>query len=488
MIELGLQRITRLLAKTPLPWRAIHVAGTNGKGSICAAVSSMLDAYNDSHWRSSQHQVPLKHARFTSPHLVDRWDCISINLKTIPFSVFDAAEKRVLERNSAESIGASEFELLTATAFEIFAQEKVDVGVVEVGMGGRLDATNILGQPDSVNDPQQRTFGEATPITLGDSRPPLLVTAISKIGLDHQAFLGNTLEEIAREKAGIMKQAVPVVYDASNDDRVVDVLRSAAKDIGSPMIDASSPEVIFHAIGLSNSSHNLLLEGHEDGIASTEHVRQNVLVAFHTAWLALERLGRLSKGTSSRGPPMENSDMQKSLSLLAWSMLDAAQDTQVPGRQQRVNIKNLTGRKEDVLLDGAHNHQSALALAPVVEQLRRTTSDGAVTWVLAASNSKDATEILSPLIKDRDVVFAVEFGPVDGMPWVKPLEASRVLEAARAVVSSPSSLITRDCGKDILSALGMASEKADGGPLIIAGSLYLVGDVLRLLRGDIQRY
>src|SRR6187402_3404456 len=128
MIELGLARISRLLSFTPQPWKAIHVAGTNGKGTICAYLSAML------------HASGVRCGRFTSPHLIDRWDCITINEQTVRESVFREAEDLVLERNRKLDIAATQFELLTASAFEVFAKEKVEMGVVEVGLGGKLDA------------------------------------------------------------------------------------------------------------------------------------------------------------------------------------------------------------------------------------------------------------------------------------------------------------------------------------------------------------
>ena len=178
MIDLGLARIGRLLQATPQSWRAIHVAGTNGKGSICAYLSAAL--------RSNG----LSCGRFTSPHLIDRWDCINVNGRAVSETVFRDVEKAVRQRDQAESLGATEFELLAATAFGVFQREKVEVGVVEVGLGGKLDATNALRHK--------------------------VVTVIAKIGLDHQSFLGNTLEEIALQKAGIMRPGVPCVVDGSN--------------------------------------------------------------------------------------------------------------------------------------------------------------------------------------------------------------------------------------------------------------------------------
>ncbi|KAK3710047.1 folylpolyglutamate synthase [Vermiconidia calcicola] len=471
MIELGLQRISRLLAKNAFPWRAIHVAGTNGKGSICAYISAMLEASNNSEWRlrHGRKGSPLKHARFTSPHLVDRWDCISINQQVVPFSSFDKVEKDVLTRNEKEGIGASEFEVLTATAFELFAQEQVDVAVVEVGMGGRLDATNVIGQSEGLNMPDGydiETF-----------RPAPLVTPISSIGLDHQAFLGNTLEDITREKAGIIKPGVPVVYDDSNPSQVTDVLQAVASERGSPIVDRNRlPRLSKPKITSIVSRLNSI---------PSQHTKQNATVAFLAAWTAL--LHPQLIGTDLTNGDGEGMLPEHFLGDLADDMLDVISITTFPGRQQMLSIESLTGRRADILLDGAHNAQSANALASAVSLLRKESTEDkdqkSITWVLAASDTKDAKEILSPLLKDGDAIFAVEFGPVDGMPWVRPLPASQLLEAAKAVVCSPGSLTVQDCGRDVAGALRAACINSSGGQMVVAGSLYLVGDVLRLLRG-----
>lgn len=464
MIELGLQRISRLLAKVPLPWRAIHVAGTNGKGSICAYISAMLEASNNSEWRREQGRKDsrLKHARFTSPHLVDRWDCISINQQVVPFSSFDKVEKEVLTRNEKEGIGASEFEVLTATAFELFTREQVDVAVVEVGMGGRLDATNIIGQSEGLDLPDGydiETF-----------RPAPLVTAISSIGLDHQAFLGNTIEDIAREKAGIIKPGVPVVYDDFNPSQVTGVLKAAASERDSPIVDRS------RLPGLSRPKITSIIS-RLDSIPS-QQTKQNATVAFFAASTALLHPRLIRMDLTSQDEDM--------LGELADNMLDVISSTTFPGRQQMLSIEKLTGRREEILLDGAHNAQSANALASAVSLLRKEpTADKnqkRITWVLATSGSKDVKEILSPLLKDGDAIFAVEFGPVDGMPWVRPLPASQLLEAAKAIVPPPGSLTVQSCGKDVAGALKAACINSSGGPMVVAGSLYLVGDVLRSLR------
>lgn len=455
MIELGLQRISKLLAKTPFPWRAIHVAGTNGKGSICTYVIAMLSAYNRSSYREASGQPALRPARFTSPHLIDRWDCIQIGSKTVSRKVFEAAEQRALQRNADESIGASEFEIMTATAFELLTRMRTDVAVVEVGMGGRLDATNVIGQSAGVELPPDGDIALF--------RPPPLVTGIAKIGLDHQSFLGNTLEEIAAEKAGIFKEGVPLVYDTSNAPEVIDVLRARATGRIVEHRDSIMPEQEWKM---------------DTPEAASRHKLANLDVAYRATWTALQSLGRVPGDYST----LPISD-QESLSQLARSMSSSAYNASMPGRLQYIGMQRLSGRVRPVLLDGAHNLQSAQVLYSEVCTLRKK-EDSPVAWVFAFSNTKDIAEMLEVLVQPGDTVFAVEFGPVDGMPWVKAKASAEIVQAVR---HGGKATEARDCGNDLTGALQAAAQQSSGGPMVVAGSLYLVSDVLRLLKNTTSR-
>jgi folylpolyglutamate synthase/dihydrofolate synthase len=417
MIELGLQRISALLKYTPQRWKAIHVAGTNGKGSICAYLSAMLYA-NDVHV-----------GRYTSPHLIDRWDCITIGEEPVHKKDFVTCEALVRDRNKRRRLGATEFELLTATAFEVFHRKQIDAGVIEVGLGGRLDATNAMAHKD--------------------------LTVISKIGLDHQSFLGNTIEEIAREKAGIMRTDVPCVLDSTNDPAVIKVIEDYANEIGTQVV-LSSPDSPF--------MEELSKEDFEP------HQWQNLACAYAAVCTTYTNF----PSPLHRALPF--------IKMLKW-----------PARLQLLDIKALTGRNEPVLLDGAHNIQSAEVLGRYVfERMRGSKPSNfqpfaseesrpeKVTWVLAASQGKELGGILGPLIIPGDCVAAVQFGPVDGMPWVQAMETTDILAAVNC--SGVDSSHQYNAGTDISSALRWAVTVAAGGPIVIAGSLYLASDVLRLLR------
>ncbi|KAL4937967.1 hypothetical protein BDV06DRAFT_202008 [Aspergillus oleicola] len=410
MIELGLSRISRLLQQTPLSWKAIHIAGTNGKGSISAYLSHVLTSGG------------VRCGRFTSPHLIDRWDCITIDERVVQESLFRQVEAKVKLRDQTLGIGASEFELLTATAFEIFNHEQVEIGVVEVGMGGRLDATNVLNN--------------------------VLVSVIAKIGLDHQAFLGNTIQQIAQEKAGILKPGVICVVDGTNSPEAISAIKDRIDELG---LNAS----IVHPDTPDSQLPSLANLFRQNDFQTHQQANMSCAAAALNAVLPQIRTG-----------------------LDANTLIPRFTSAEWPGRLQKIALQPLTTRKEPVLLDGAHNAQSAEVLGEYVDRKLRPSGKNA-TWVIAASLGKDVRPLFHSIIKPGDNVVSTTFGPVDGMPWVKAADPEELSQCVQDIEGIGE---VQSLGKDILGALEWACSKADGGPLVIAGSLYLVSDVLRLLR------
>lgn len=335
-------------------------------------------------------------------------------------------EDKVKQIDATHGIGASEFEILTATAFEVFSNQDVAVGVVETGMGGRLDATNVLRNP--------------------------LVTVVTKIGIDHQAYLGSTLEDIAGHKAGIMKAGVPCVIDGTNQPSVLTRLEQYAEETGAGEIsyvpNPVEDEIIWDQLERKNYA---------------PHQQTNLGCAFAAVYRALPQLGIHS--------------------IKPYALLHSASQVLWPGRLQHISITQLTGRTATVLIDGAHNMSAASELAQyVTHSLRSPHSNppGAVTWILAFSNGKDVQSMLSTLLQPGDKVLAVQFGPVERMPWIVPSDSRKIVSAVKAL--GPWCGVARDCGGDVEKAVRHGSEIAGEGPMVVCGSLYLVADVLRLLQ------
>ena len=410
MIELGLARISRLLQNIPIPWKAIHVAGTNGKGSVCAYVSAILQASD------------VRCGRFTSPHLIDRWDCITINEEVVEPDLFHEVEAEMKAKDVRNGIRASEFEILTATAFEVFNRKNIEVGVVEVGLGGRQDATNVLQKPAT--------------------------TVITKISEDHQSILGETLEEIAYQKAGIMKPQTPCFVDGTNPQEVIDTLKRNAESISASPISLVSSDIAMKDKALAK-----FLESH----CFETHQLVNIQLAIQTVNAILDQMNRT---TSIK------------------TVMEAVGGTVWPGRLQMVNLRNLTKSEKEVLLDGAHNLGSGTVLGCYVDSRLRERGSP-ITWIVGISRGKDAKALLRTFLRTGDNLMAVRFGSVSGMPWVEALEPDDIVEAGRLACPGIRGLPYQQHLKD---SLGLATEVASGGRIVIAGSLYLVSDVLRLLR------
>ncbi|KAF2210067.1 hypothetical protein CERZMDRAFT_99766 [Cercospora zeae-maydis SCOH1-5] len=458
MIELGLERISKLLSTTALSWRAVHVAGTNGKGTVCHLTSALLNAYNHSSYRECRSLPPIKHARFTSPHLVDRWDGIAFSdanrpaMNTVHKGLFLERESAVKTFDKVHNINATEFELLTATAFQLFDQEAVDVAVVEVGLGGRLDSTNVIGEPVSGSTETKlirRRFNPAK----WRARP--LITAITQIGLDHQAMLGKTREEIALQKAGIMKPGVPVTWAA--DEELDSLFRTRAKELNAPVV--THKDLPIESIDLDSPAAR----------------RINGELAITSSWTALSGLGRFPEPEEARQPG-------SSLNSLMRDWHDIVQGYVFPGRQEIISLEPITGRPRKALLDGAHNEDGIASLEENIAS-RLRSQGGPIVWVVALSESPDRQpdKMLKPLVQPGDHLIAVEFGPVDGMAWVTPKQGNSIVEAALRLVPD---IEARTFGSDINAALQSACQLADsiGGHVAICGSLYLAGDVHRILR------
>ncbi|KAL2757961.1 hypothetical protein ACRALDRAFT_1061222 [Sodiomyces alcalophilus JCM 7366] len=425
-VSLELTRMVRAMASISQKWDAIHVAGTNGKGSVCTYISALCRRFK------------IDNGLFTSPYLVEPRDAVKIN--GVPIStqkygqlrqqVLDDQARRqarqpspLLEDQSPSSL--TEFEIGTLVAFSAFDDANVATGIVEVGLGGRLDSTNALARKK--------------------------VTVITKIGLDHQKLLGDTLPLIAQEKAAIMMANVPCVVDGSNPPEVLDVFARHAHAVGAPL-------------HVTTEQEGLLEELSQSGIMP--HQAQNMACAITAFRLAFPEL-RLAIGDAL--PLLKGTTH---LGRLSW--LEVKPDTSEPGDAKRI------------LIDGAHNPQSAATLATFVETRVRQKAGESVTWVVAVSkqDGKDAAGMLRTLVRPGDSVVCVAFSRRPTMPWVEPVKPSSLCETVAELGIQCLSFDEPDesAGEGSL-AEGMAQAIRQNGPVVLTGSLYLVGDAHRLYGG-----
>lgn len=406
-IKLGLETIRALLARVGDPHRrypVLHIGGTNGKGSTAAMTASMLQA--------AGHRVGL----YTSPHLIDFRERIRVDGVMIP-------EARVSE--SVESLRAAAnpdlsptfFEFTTALAFRYFAECRVDAAVLEVGLGGRFDATNVV-----------------TP----------LASAITTIGLDHEAYLGSTIEAIAYEKAGIIKPRVPVVLgrmDASA--RRVMEERASAEAAPVSLLDRD-----FRSEGESAA---------DCGYAGMRR-RYTGLTCPLEGRFQLDNLAcalALIELADEAGVTVPETAVRAGLRQVAWE-----------GRME------VLGRDPTVMVDGAHNPAAARVLADALAEWRRADPAGRITLIVGMMRDKHPRAFLAPLLPVVDTLILTQAD----LPRASSGSELRALLADVAPMAQVAPTAA--------DAMALAKRSAASSDLIcVTGSLMLVGEIKAIFRG-----
>lgn len=393
----GLARIRRLCAILGDPQRGmrfVHIAGTNGKGSIAHMTAAALTA--------SGYRTGL----FISPFVLDFRERMQTDGRLIPREAFADIASRVraaAERLAAEGMDATEFELVTACGLLWFRETACDFVVLEVGLGGRFDATNVIDRPECA--------------------------VIAKIALDHTAILGDTVEQIAMEKCGIIKGACEVVSVPGQAPGALEVIRETCRRTGARLTVPEPPEPIAVTLG----SCRFFAGGLEWMIPlGGAHQLQNAAAAL----AVLEALRR----QGVRIPPERAA---AGIAVLHF-----------PGRLERA------AENPPIYLDGAHNPDGAAALAKALEGIPHTV-------VFAAMKDKDYA------VCARMLASSARRFIVCGLPMERaaaPAEILRALEGIRA-----------EAVPDAAAALRLVREA--GETAVFCGSLYLVAEVRALLRG-----
>ena len=309
----GLERMVKLLAlrgNPHLKLKVIHIGGTNGKGSTIAFLKNMLE------------KMGLRVGVFSSPYLIHYTDQIAINEESIPEARLETLMvnyRSLLEGEYAPTLqGTTEFEIITTIAYDYFASEQVDVAIMEVGMGGLLDSTNVC-QP--------------------------ILTGITTIGLDHVALLGDTLEAIAEQKAGIIKQEVPLVTGNIVPEALA-VINQIAK--------AKEAPSLFYGDAYQVSHHESIVTGEVfDYTSSVRQGRfQTGLLGLHQIENAGMALTLLDAYCQETGRELPENDL----------VAQALEETRWPGRFEVVSRSPL------MILDGAHNPHAVKALLATLEE------------------------------------------------------------------------------------------------------------------------
>ncbi|MBR5302065.1 MAG: bifunctional folylpolyglutamate synthase/dihydrofolate synthase [Clostridia bacterium] len=378
----------------------VHVAGTNGKGSTCAMIERAL------------REAGYKTGLYTSPYIEKYNERIRIDGKPIEGDRLAQLVEEVwpvIESCREEGLCITEFELGTVLAFLAFAKERVDIAIIEVGLGGRLDPTNII-------------------------RP--LVSVITNVGMDHMHFLGNTIGEIAMEKAGIMKPDTPVVL-GWQEENVLAVLKNAAKTLDIPVFEPKAEHVRETAEGVM-----LNAAGYENLNVS--------LVGRHQADNAAAALGALAVLKARGYDRITEEAIRCALADVRW-----------PGRLERFG---------SVILDGAHNEPGVKALCAYMD-----------AWL-----PKEKTVLLSAMMEDKDVAcMTAQLAPrvrcvVATQPAIpRAMEDEKLAQAFGA--QGAAAYAVKNPGEALQKARELAGE---GGTVLCAGSLYLIGEMRALLRQE----
>jgi dihydrofolate synthase/folylpolyglutamate synthase len=417
-IKFGLENIRAIVGVLGHPeraFRSVHVAGTNGKGSVTALVDAGL--------RAAGHRS----GRYTSPHLIDLTERFAVDGRAVSIddlresaAAAHAAIRALLARGALHS-DPTFFEVTTAVAFDLFRRARVDAAVCEVGLGGRLDATNVLAP---------------------------VATAIVSIGLDHEEYLGTTVAAIAAEKAGIIKPGVPVVVgdlDAESDA----VISQIARELGAPVVRATEQARVDGLRTLADGRQTFHLRtasidyGPITLALSGAHQVTNALVAV----AVLEALADAGLGV----PP---DAVRRGFADVVW-----------PGRLQRIVLDDERG----LLLDAAHNPAGARSLAAFLAQ-------GAPhPLVFGAMRDKNIGAILEALVP---YVSAIVTTRADTRRAAEPDVVADIV--GRMAPDLPVRAVASP--RDALTAAWKLDRE-----IVVAGSIFLLGDVLRALKRSGER-
>jgi dihydrofolate synthase / folylpolyglutamate synthase len=408
IIDLSLERMERILARLGNPERSlppvIHVGGTNGKGSTVAYIRSILE------------QAGLKVHCYTSPHLVKFHERIYVAGETIAEEELSALLEECEAANGDAAI--TFFEITTAAAFLAFARTPADFLILEVGLGGRLDATNVIAKP--------------------------VLSVVTTVDYDHQQYLGNTLTAIAYEKAGILKKDVPAIIGVQPDEARTEIERVAERT-GAPVFIANQDWQSFE-------QHGRLVFQDENGLLDLSLPQLKGRHQVDNAGNAIAAIRLLDDQRISE------LHIEHGLKSVVW-----------PARMQRLGAGALTSllpKDAELWLDGGHNPSAGRVIARAFSDINdRFSRPLVLIWGML--NTKDAASFIEPFagLAQRVVTIAIP-----GEPNAVPADQLAEIARGRNLSAETATSLTK--------ALGQASQTTPAPRILICGSLYLAGHVL----------
>jgi dihydrofolate synthase/folylpolyglutamate synthase len=414
IIDLSLARMEKILAKLGNPQDklppVIHIAGTKGKGSTLAFTQAILEA------------AGLKVHAYTSPHLVRFHERIRVAGELISEEQLSDLLEECEAVNGAEPI--TFFEITTAAAFLAFSRTPADYLLLEVGLGGNFDATNVISKP--------------------------AVTVITSLGLDHQQYLGETIQEIAFAKAGILKRGVPGIV-GPQEQAARDTVEAIAEKVGAPLKIANQDWQAY-------VQHGRLVFQDEDGLLD---LPLPALPGAHQIDNAGNAIAAVRALNDSR---IREDDFSKGMTTVAW-----------PARMQRLNqgrLRDFVSQETEIWLDGAHNALASSVIAQTLREMNvKSPRPLIIIWGLL--NTKKPGDFIANFKGMAQHVFTITIPDEANAISAEDLEREATEQGIAATAQS-----------NLQNALEQACKLHPAPRILITGSLYLAGHVLALHNGE----
>ncbi|KAI9291115.1 FolC bifunctional protein [Neoconidiobolus thromboides FSU 785] len=443
-MDFSLTRIRTLLNYFNNPqndYQCIHVAGTNGKGSVTSYIESIFLKLND----STNIYPKLKIGKFNSPHLLTENDAIRINRNIIELSEYNSIQSKIQSVELLLNLKLTNFEVTTCIMYIHFSQQKVDLAIIEVGLGGLLDATNVISNP--------------------------LLCVFCSISMDHEAILGDTVQEIALQKAGILKKGVKVVI-GQQEEKVMKVLTEECNRMECKYVISTKGKAIE-----DYQFSQLPPKGRRVEYISKKGNKYDLILNLNGEFQLM------NLGISIEC--MELIENIQGYEINKQNIINGIKDTVWPGR-----IEFRKYNQMNILCDGAHNPAAAIELNKFITKMDNNRKFQNIYWILSTTKGKDFKSnfeyLVTKELKEKSDIYLTKFSQPMGMPWIQTEELEKMEIVSLKLMKDKNKIKKindiEDCFKDILKKV--EHKNNEDSIIIVTGSLYLVSDLFRFLKKE----